>query len=94
MTPQEALLYPVLSEKSTDLKDMRKYVFIVHPKANKMQIRWAVASTYNVKVLNCRIIRCPRKKKRQGRHVGFTSARKKAIVSLAEGQSIPLFEGA
>jgi large subunit ribosomal protein L23 len=87
------LLAPVVSEKSYSLTEDGKYTFHVHPDAHKTQIRQAVEEIFKVTVLDVRIIKVPSKPKRRGLFKGTRPGGKKAIVKLAEGQSIPIFEG-
>jgi large subunit ribosomal protein L23 len=85
---------PILSEKSSSIESLRKYVFEVAPYANKIEIRQAVELRYNVKVTSVRTISIhPRIKiKMTGRSMmrGKTIRRKKAIITVAEGQTIDL----
>lgn len=74
------------------MKD-NKYTFQVAMGANKTEIRQAVEAIFNVKVVNVNTIRVLGKTKRMGRFEGKRSDYKKAIVKLAEGNTIPLFEG-
>src|SRR5919202_6697698 len=86
------LLAPVVSEKSYALvSDGRKYSFRVHPQAHKTQIRQAVEEIFDVDVLEVNIIKVPAKPKRRGVHQGRRPGWKKAIVTIAEGQSIEAF---
>jgi large subunit ribosomal protein L23 len=67
--------------------------FAVDPRANKHDIQRAVEQLFDVSVVDVHTMRMPRKKRRVGRHVGRKPEWKKAIVKLAEGQSIEFFEG-
>lgn len=89
----EVLRRPVLTEK-TDLMgaELNQYVFEVHPKANKRQIGEAVAETFDVDVVRVRTMIVAGKRRRWGRHVSRTPSWKKAIVTLAPGDRIDLFE--
>lgn len=91
----EILLKPLLTEKTTMLKDEdRQVAFMVRPLANKMEIRQAVEKAFNVKVEAVNIVRRkPGRLYRQGRLVGQKSGWKKAYVTLAEGEKISFFEG-
>ncbi|HAT97881.1 MAG: 50S ribosomal protein L23 [Succiniclasticum sp.] len=91
--PRDVLLRPIITEKSSLMMQENKYTFKVPVTANKTEIRQAVESIWNVKVLSVATIRVNGKTKRMGMHVGRTSDYKKAIVKLAEGQTIPVFEG-
>jgi large subunit ribosomal protein L23 len=83
---------PVITEKATALRDANVYTFRVDPRANKVQIRRAVESIFDVKVEAVRTVAVRRKPKRQGLYQGHTSAWKKAYVKLRAGDSIELIE--
>lgn len=83
------LLRPVLSEKGTALAGKGKYVFVVHPSANKSEIRKSIQAVYDVHVREVKILKMPAKARRYGRTLGYTSAFKKAIISLRAGEKIP-----
>jgi large subunit ribosomal protein L23 len=99
MTLQAAdvILRPVISEKSMDLTRIGKYTFAVHRDANKLQIKRAIEELFRVKVLEVNVSTTQPKEKRRGtrrgRIVGYTSAWRKAIVTLAPGEKIEFFEG-
>ena len=83
---------PIITEKSSDLaQNKNTFVFSVDVNANKTQIKQAIEKIFNVKVESVNTINVKPKKKRVGRYVGKTARRKKAIVTLAEGNSINLF---
>jgi large subunit ribosomal protein L23 len=88
------LIRPVVSEKTTGLMDNRTYVFIVDPKATKIDVRNAVEQAFNVKVTNVNTLNRKGKTTRNRRTgvVGTRPSTKRAIVTLAEGDSINLFE--
>ena len=87
----EIVKAPVITEKSATLgQEMGQYVFKVSPKANKTEIKLAVEKLFNVKVQDVRTINVKPKKRRVGRYAGLTNRTKKAIVTLAEGQTIEL----
>ncbi|MGA1599195.1 MAG: 50S ribosomal protein L23 [bacterium] len=95
MNIYDVLRAPVMTEKSVILKEEgNKYVFRVHPDANKYQIRQAVEQAFKVKVVKVNTMNVTGKNKRMGRFQGKKSDWKKAIVTLPEGQSIEYFEGA
>jgi large subunit ribosomal protein L23 len=75
------------------LRDQGKYVFKVLPQANKFQIKDAVAKLFKVKVVECHVMNVFGKLKRQRNRIGRTASWKKAIVKLAPGESIKIFEG-
>jgi len=87
------LLKPMVSEKATFLSADGKYVFIVHPDANKIEIKKAVQKVFNVKVEDVNIINVSGKEVRFGRSRGRTKDWKKAVVTLAPGDAIELYEG-
>ncbi|MFO7266130.1 MAG: 50S ribosomal protein L23 [Bacillota bacterium] len=93
MDPRDILKRPIITEKATALMEQGKYVFEVDRNANKTQIKQAVEQIFNVKVTKVNTIRQKGKLRRQGRTQGRTREIKKAIVTLAEGQRIPIFEG-
>ena len=86
----EILKAPVITEKSEIAKQDGKYTFKVDPKANKLEIKEAIEKLFNVKVIAIRTINVKPKKRRVGRYTGLTNRTKKAIVTLAEGQTIDL----
>lgn len=79
---------PWITEKAGDLGGFGKYIFIVDRKANKAETKKAIESIYGVKVIDVNIINIKGKAKRLGRSLGKTSAYKKAIVTLKEGEKI------
>lgn len=90
----EVLLRPILTEKGNYQVDkLGQYTFEVSTRANKIQVREAVETAFKVTVLDVSIMNIRGKQRRVGRRVGTTKAWKKAIVTLAPGQSISFFEG-
>ena len=89
----DVLIEPVLSEKATALREQGKYVFKVAPNATKLQVKEAVAKLFNVKVVNCTTINVSGKEKRVRGKPGRTAGWRKAIVRLAPGETIKVFEG-
>jgi large subunit ribosomal protein L23 len=84
---------PLITEKSTIARDdANKYVFEVDRRANKIEIEKAVEKLFKVKVMNVRTMNMEGKKKRMGKVMGRKSDWKKAVVTLAPGQSIEVFE--
>ncbi len=84
---------PIITEKSMALKEKEnKYVFAVDAKANKIEIKNAVEKFFNVKVVSVATLNVKPRAKRVGQYAGYTSAYKKAIVKLAEGNKIAAFE--
>jgi large subunit ribosomal protein L23 len=94
MDARKVIIRPVVSEKSYALIAQSKYTFRVHPDAHKTQIRAAVEEIFDVSVVDVRTIKLRPKPKRRGWTTGSTRAWKKAIVELAPGDRIDLFEGA
>jgi large subunit ribosomal protein L23 len=91
--PNEVLLAPVLSEKSYNLIDERKYAFKIHPDAHRTQVRQAVEELFDVHVERVNILKVQPKPKRRGLIKGTRPGWKKAIVQVREGETIPIFEG-
>jgi large subunit ribosomal protein L23 len=91
--PRDILLRPVISEKSYGLLDENKYTFIVHPDANKTQIKIAVQQVFNVTVLDVNTLNRRGKRKRTRTGFGQRKATKRAVVSLAAGDRIEIFGG-
>lgn len=87
------ILSPVITEKSTDLGALNKYVFKVAGHSTKSNIEKEIESVYKVKVKNVHVIKIPSKLRRQGSKSGRKSGYKKAIVTLKEGDKINLVEG-
>jgi len=90
---KNVLLAPVVSEKSVAAMEENKYTFLVATDSNKIEIRKAVEKQFNVHVLKVRTMNYEGKLKRMGRFQGRRSSYKKAVVTLKEGESIPVFEG-
>lgn len=85
---------PRVTEKSAVVGSLSNcVVFDVHPKANKIEIKKAVESIFDVKVKSVRTINVLGKLKRRGKNIGFENNWKKAYVSLQEGSSIEVIEG-
>ena len=85
---------PLVTEKSTIARDEgNKYIFEVDRRATKIEIRNAVEKIFKVKVMTVRTMNFIGKKKRIGRTIGSRSDWKKAVVTLAPGSSIEVFEG-
>ncbi|MCL2766181.1 MAG: 50S ribosomal protein L23 [Peptococcaceae bacterium] len=91
--PRDILKKPLVTEKSTSLLVQNKYTFIVDLNANKIEIRQAVEDLFKVKVEKVNTMRVKGKIKRVRRIPGRTPERKKAIVTLKEGDRIEIFEG-
>ncbi len=89
----DVLKKPVLTEKSLTLQAAQnKYTFDVDVTANKIEIKQAVETMFNVKVEKVRVMNIKPKAKRMGKYEGKTNRRRKAIVTLKEGSEINYFE--
>ena len=91
----DVILKPIVTEKSMNAMGEKKYTFMVHPEANKSQIKEAVEKMFEgAKVASVNTMNLDGKKKRRGMTVGKTAAAKKAIVALTEdSKDIEIFEG-
>ena len=94
MDARQVILAPVVSEKSYALMADGKYTFRVDDRAHKTQVADAVERIFGVHVAAVRTAKVRAKPKRRGVHSGRTRSWKKAIVQLAPGERIELFEGA
>jgi large subunit ribosomal protein L23 len=94
MDPRQVIIEPVVSEKSYALMADGKYTFRVDERAQKTQIARAVEEIFEVRVKSVRTATVRSKPKRRGVHSGRTRSWKKAVVQLASGDRIELFEGA
>lgn len=93
MNIYDVIQKPLISEKTTVEKDAKCIVaFQVHKDANKLEIKTAVETLFNVKVADVNTINVAGKTKRFGRHFGKRSNWKKAYVTLKEGSSVDFFE--
>jgi large subunit ribosomal protein L23 len=91
--PRDIIKRPIITERTSDLMAAKKYVFEVDMRANKTEIKLAIEQIFKVKVTNVNTLRMPAKPKRYGRHSGYTSEWKKAIVSLsADSKELEFFE--
>jgi large subunit ribosomal protein L23 len=97
MEHQDVLRRPVITEKNTRLMELGQYTFEVARDANKIQIKDAVQRAFNVDVIAVNVMNVRGKERRRGYRggraasIGRTSTRKKAIVTIKEGQTIDLF---
>jgi large subunit ribosomal protein L23 len=92
--PRDVIVKPIVSEKSYALSEKGVYIFVVPPEANKVEIRRSVEKVFNVKVTKVNTLNRPGKRKRNRKQMTFGKRpdTKRALVTLAAGQSIPLFE--
>lgn len=89
---RDIIIRPVITEKTMkQTEHENKFTFVVDKKANKIAIKKAIEEIFNVKVITVNTVNVRPKTKRVGRYIGKTSAYKKAIVTLPEGQDINLF---
>jgi large subunit ribosomal protein L23 len=91
--PRDIILKPVISEKSYGLLEDNKYTFVVHPDANKTQIKIAIEQIFNVRVLDVNTLNRSGKRKRTKSGFGTRKSTKRAVVSLKAGDKIELFGG-
>jgi large subunit ribosomal protein L23 len=90
--PRDIIVKPVISEKTYGLLDENKYTFVVDPRANKTQIKQAIETIFDVKVLSVNTMNRAGKRKRRGLIVGKRPDVKRAIVTVAPGDEIELFD--
>jgi large subunit ribosomal protein L23 len=95
MKIQEIIRRPLITEKSTVLRDEKNIIaFEVHRDANRIEVKRAVEAQFKVRVADVRILRIHGKVRRQGKFVGRRPDWKKAYVRLVEGEKqIEFFEG-
>ena len=90
----DIIVKPLVTEKSHALLDQHgAYTFVVAKDANKIEIAHAIEKQFNVKVKDVRTMRYAGKTRRMGRWAGRRASWKKAVVTLAPGDSIEIFEG-
>jgi len=94
MDARDIILKPIISEQSTAAQAENKYTFKVNRDANKIQIKKAVEEIFKVKVVKVNTLNVLGKTRRMGKYEGKRPDWKKAIVQVAEGQTIQIFEGA
>lgn len=93
-TAYDVIIKPVISERSMDDAQARRYTFKVAVDANKTEIKHALEEIFDIDIEKVNVMNVPGKKKRQGRTMGMTSASKKAIVTLKENsKEIEFFQG-
>lgn len=88
ITPVSSLLHPYVSEKATRMESFNQYMFKVTRTANKPEVKKAIQNRFKVKVIAVNMVNMPSKKRTVGRHVGTKAGFRKAIVTLAKGDSI------
>ncbi|MFA9399757.1 MAG: 50S ribosomal protein L23 [Acidobacteriota bacterium] len=94
MDPRSLIIRPVISEKTYALIAAGRYTFRVDDRAHKFEIADAVEKAFGVEVVKVRTLKVRSKPKRRGLNSGRSRSWKKAIVELAPGDTIELFEGA
>jgi large subunit ribosomal protein L23 len=93
MTAYDIVKKPIITEKTEILRrEFNKYTFEVNKKANKIEIKKAVEAIFNVKVVDIATLNIKPVTKRHGMKLYKTSAKKKAVVKLAEGNTITYFQ--
>ena len=90
---RDVIIRPIVSEKSYAGLEQNTYTFLVDPRANKTEIKEAVQAIWEVRVTSVNTLRRRGKVKRRGWTTGKRADEKRAIVTLAEGDSIEIFEG-
>ena len=94
MTPQEIIIQPLITERSMDGMEQKKYSFKVAKKATKSEVKKAIEKLFDVQVKKVNTMIMPGKTKRVGVHTGRTSDWKKVVVTLTEeSKTIEFFEG-
>lgn len=91
-SPRDVILRPIVSEKSYAGLELNSYTFLVDPRSNKTEIKEAVQTIWGVRVISVNTLNRPGKVKRRGYTKGKRADQKRAIVTLAEGDSIEIFE--
>ena len=92
MNLYDVIKKPIITESTMALLEEGKYVFVVAKEANKIEIAKAVSTIFNVKVESVNTVNVLGKVKRMGRNLGKRSDYKKAIVKLAAGETIEIFQ--
>jgi large subunit ribosomal protein L23 len=91
-SPRDVIVRPIVSEKSYAGIEGNVYTFLVDPRANKTEIKEAVQGIWNVRVLSVNTLNRKGKVKRRRYTLGKRADQKRAIVTLAEGDAIEIFE--
>ncbi len=93
MTADQIIIEPLLTEKTNLLREQNQYAFRVDFRANKLQINAAIRELFGVSPVACNVVNVKGKPKRVRAKIGYTSRWKKAVVTLAPGDKIGIFEG-
>ena len=88
----DIIVRPLITEKTTQLIELRKYTFEVKQGSNKVEVAKAVEEIWGVKVVSVNMINTQRKARRVGKYEGLRPAVQKAVVTLAEGEKLDVFE--
>jgi large subunit ribosomal protein L23 len=91
-TARDVIIRPIVSEKSYAALEQNTYTFLVDPRANKTEIKEAIQKIWNVRVISVNTLNRQGKVKRRGWTKGKRPDQKRAIVTLAAGDSIEIFE--
>jgi large subunit ribosomal protein L23 len=91
-SPRDVIIRPVVSEKSYAGLEANRYTFLVHPEANKTEIKEAIQKIWNVQVVGVNTMTRKGKVKRSRYVTGRRADQKRAVVTLAAGDSIEIFE--
>ena len=89
--PREVIIRPVITEHSYDMMNKNTYTFEVAKDSNKVEIRQAIEAIFNVSVVKVNTLNVKPKPKRVRAQAGYTRTWKKAVVTVAEGDSIEIF---
>lgn len=92
MNAHQIIIRPLITEKNTNLMSLNKYSFEVDKNATKPEIGAAISEIFNVRVTNVTTMNVRGKLRRRGMRYGYTSSWKKAIVTLAAGDTIDVFQ--
>jgi large subunit ribosomal protein L23 len=92
LKPHDIIIKPIITEQTMSLMEDNKYAFYVDKRANKVEIKKAIQEIFDVKVDKVRTLNTKGKLRRMGRYQGYTPNRKKAYVTLREGDKIELFD--
>lgn len=87
--PADVLVVPVITERAMEKAHAGKYTFIISEGSTKIDVKRAVHVQFKVDAVDVNIVNLPRKSKTSGRHSFFKPRKRKAIVTLKSGQSIP-----
>ncbi len=92
MNSYDIIVRPIITEKSMQKIEMNQYTFEVKQGSNKVEVKKAIEEIFNVKVVKVNMMNCQRKLRHVGKYKGLRPAVQKAIVKIAEGDKIDVFE--